>query len=55
MQILRRERYASSIEECRTLDDLRDLLRVIASAGLSEQEFSALYSALAARKRALLR
>ena len=51
----RRDRYASCIEECQSLEELRDLLRVIASAGLSEQEFSSLYSRLSARKTALMR
>jgi hypothetical protein len=40
MRVLRIERYARCIEECHTLDELRALLRVIAAAGLSEQEFS---------------
>lgn len=55
MLSVRLDRYAQSIEECTTLDELRELLRTIASAGLSEQDFSSLYSALTARKIVLMR
>jgi hypothetical protein len=53
MRILQTERYARSIGECLTLDELRELLHVIAAAGLSEREFSGLYSRMSARKIAL--